>query len=111
MIRTMNTFTSAVQGARKRIHAADLTALVRSFIAFALLTIPTFALAASWDVQAMPNEFYTLRLGSLIRGRTTSGDVEAVFGRPQNSERRSDGVVTYYAIQIYNQFEDLEGRR
>jgi hypothetical protein len=178
MIRTMNTFTNAVQRARKRIHAADLRALASSFIAFALLTIATFALAASWDddshyvslgprsgyyivrpgsrlghqlgidaaptidtadpfrhgygadalafhfnhtgvlsappayiVQAKPNEFYTVRLGSLIRGRTTSGDVEAVFGRPQSSERRSDGVVTYYAIQVYNPFEDLGGRR
>jgi hypothetical protein len=65
----------------------------------------------AYIVQARPNEFYTMRLGSLIRGRTTSGDVEAVFGRPQNSERRFDGVVTYYAIQVYNPFEDLGGRR
>lgn len=156
----------------------DNSALARSFVALALLTIATFAPAASWDddshyvalgprsgyyivrpgsrlshqldvedaptidssdpfrhgygadalafhfnhagllsaapaytVQAKPNEFYTLRLGSLIRGRTTSRDVEAVFGRPQNIQRRSDGVVTYYAIQVYNPFEDLGGRR
>ena len=65
----------------------------------------------AYIVQATPNEFYTVRLGSLIRGRSTSRDVEAVFGRPQNIERRSDGVVTYYAIQVYNPFEDLGGRR
>ena len=65
----------------------------------------------TYIVQAKPNEFYTVRLGSLIRGRTTSRDVEAVFGRPQNIERRSDGVVTYYAIPVYNPFEDLGGRR
>jgi hypothetical protein len=65
----------------------------------------------AYIVQARPNEFYTSRLGSLIRGRTTSRDVEAIFGRPQNIERRSDGVVTYYAIQVYNPFEDLGGRR
>ena len=65
----------------------------------------------AYIVQAKPNEFYTVRLGSLIRGRTTSRDVEAIFGRPQNIERRSDGVVTYYAIQVYNPFEDLGGRR
>ncbi len=65
----------------------------------------------AYIVQATPNEFYTLRLGSLIRGRTTSRDVEAIFGRPQSTERRSDGVVTYYAIQVYNPFEDLGGRR
>jgi hypothetical protein len=63
-------------------------------------------------VQATPNEFYALRLASLIRGRTTSRDVEAIFGRPQITERRSDdGVVAFYAIQVYNPFEDLGGRR
>jgi hypothetical protein len=65
----------------------------------------------AYIVQAKPNEFYTSRLGSLISGRTTSRDVEAIFGRPQNIERRSDGVVTYYAIEVYNPFEDLGGRR
>jgi hypothetical protein len=65
----------------------------------------------AYIVQAKPNEFYASRLGSLIRGRTTSRDVEAIFGRPQNIERRSDGVVTYYAIQVYNPFEDFGGRR
>jgi hypothetical protein len=65
----------------------------------------------AYIVQATPNEFYTARLGSLIRGRTTSRDVEAIFGRPQSTERQSDGVVTYYAIQVYNPFEDLGGRR
>ena len=65
----------------------------------------------AYIVQAKPNEFYTVRLGSLIRGGSTSRDVEATFGRPQNIERQSDGVLTYYAIQVYNPFEDLGGRR
>src|SRR5258707_13055472 len=65
----------------------------------------------AYIVQAKSNEFYTVRLGSLIPGRTTSRDVEAIFGRPQNIERRSVGVVTYYAIQVYNPFEDPGGRR
>jgi hypothetical protein len=65
----------------------------------------------AYIVQATPNEFYTVRLGSLIRGRTTSRDVEALFGRPQSTERRSDGVMTYYAIQVYNPFEDSSGKR
>jgi hypothetical protein len=65
----------------------------------------------AYIVQATPNGFYTTRLGSLIRGRTTSRDVEALFGRPQSTERRPDGVITYYAIQVYNPFEDLGGRR
>jgi hypothetical protein len=59
----------------------------------------------AYIVQATPNEFYTVRLGSLIPGRATSRDVEAIFGRPQNIERRSDGIVSYYAIQVYNPFE------
>src|SRR5258705_12366245 len=65
----------------------------------------------AYIVQAKPNEFYTVRLGSLIPVRTTSRDVEAIFGRPQNMERPSDAVVTYYAIQAYNPFEDLGGQR
>ncbi len=65
----------------------------------------------AYIVQAKPNEFYTVRLGSLIRGRSTSRNVEATFGRPQNFERQSDGVLTYYAIQVYNPFEDFGGRR
>ena len=178
MIHTMNQFTEAMRGTRRRISAIDSTALARPFMALALLTIATFASAASWDddshyvslgprsgyyivrpgsrlsyqlgvddaptidtadpfrhgygadalafrfnhtgilsvppayiVQAKPNQFYTMRLGSLIQRGTTLRDVEAIFGRPQNIERRSDGVVTYYAIQVYNPFEDLGGRR
>ena len=65
----------------------------------------------AYIVQATPNEFYTSRLGSLVPGHATSRDVEAIFGRPQNVERRSDGLVTYYAIEVYNPFEDLGGRR
>ena len=65
----------------------------------------------AYIVQATPNEFYTVRLGSLIRGRTTLRDVDALFGRPQSTERRPDGVITYYAIQVYNPFEDLGGGR
>ena len=60
----------------------------------------------AYIVQATPNEFYTGRLASFIRGRTTSRDVEAVFGRPQSIQRQPDGVTTYYAIQVYNPFED-----
>src|ERR1043166_7760994 len=171
-------FSEAMRGTPRRIPANDLTALARAFVALALLTIATFAPAASWNddshyvslgprsgyyivrpgsplsrqlgvedaptsytadpfrhgygadalafhfnnagvlsappayiAQANPNEFYTLRLGSLIRGRTTLGDVEAIFGRPQSIERRFGGVVTYYAIQVYNPFEDLGGKR
>ena len=62
-------------------------------------------------VQATPSEFYTRRLGSLIRGRASSRDIEAFFGRPQSREARSDGFITYYSIQIYNPFQDRSGGR
>ena len=65
--------------------------------------------APAYIVQATPNDFYTSRLGSFIRGRTTSRDVEAVFGRPQSIEQRSDGVTIYYTIQVYNPFEGSFG--
>jgi hypothetical protein len=87
-------------------HGYGADALAFHFNRAGVLSAPP-----AYIVQATPNEFYTVRLGSLIPRRTTSRDVEAIFGRPQNTERRSDGVVTYYAIQVYNPFEDLGGRR
>ena len=87
-------------------HGYGADALAFHFSHAGILSAPP-----AYIVQATPNEFYTVRLGSLIRGRTTSRDVKALFGRPQSTERRSDGVVTYYAIQVYNPFEDLGGRR
>ena len=87
-------------------HGYGADALAFHFNHVGVLSAPP-----AYIVQAKPNEFYTVRLGSLIPGRTTSRDVEAIFGRPQNIERRSDGLVTYYAIQVYNPFEDLGGRR
>src|SRR5258708_39772300 len=64
----------------------------------------------AYIVQAKPNEFYTRRLRSLIRGRSTSRDVEALFGRAQSTESRRDGVIAYYAIEVYNPFEDRSGQ-
>src|SRR4026207_1342850 len=49
MIHTMNQFTEVMRGTPRRIPANDSTALARSFMALALLTIATFAFAASWD--------------------------------------------------------------
>jgi hypothetical protein len=87
-------------------HGYGADALAFHFNRAGVLSAPP-----AYIVQAKPNEFYTVRLGSLIRGRSTSRDVEATFGRPQNIERQSDGVLAYYAIQVYNPFEDLGGRR
>src|SRR6266404_4659246 len=63
----------------------------------------------AYIVQATPNQFYTQRLGSFIRGQSTLPDVKALFGQPQSIERRPDGFIAYYAIQVYNPFEDLGG--
>jgi hypothetical protein len=57
-------------------------------------------------VQAQPNEFYLRRIGSFIRGRTTMGNVELFFGRPQRRERQSNGFILYLTIEVYNAFED-----
>ena len=57
-------------------------------------------------MQATPNEFYTQRLGSLIRGQSTLRDVKAFFGEPGSIERQADGFIAYYAIQVYNPSED-----
>jgi hypothetical protein len=87
-------------------HGYGADALVFRFNRAGILSAPP-----AYIVQATPNEFYTRRIGSLIRGRGSSRDVEAFFGRPQSKEVRSDGVVTYYAIQVYNPSEDHSGGR
>ena len=88
-------------------HGYGADALAFRFNRAGILSAPP-----AYIVQAIPNEFYTRRLGSLIRGHTSSRDVEAFFGRPQRTEARSNGgVITYYAIQVYNPFEDRSGGR
>jgi hypothetical protein len=62
-------------------------------------------------VQATPNEFSTERLGAFIRGQSTLRDAKAFFGQPLSIERRPDGFIAYYAIQVYNPFEDRPGGR
>ena len=65
----------------------------------------------AYIVQAIPNEFYTRRLGSFIRGKSRLQDAKAFFGQPQSIERRPDGFIAYYAIQVYNPFESRGGGR
>src|SRR6266513_2924354 len=78
-------------------HGYGADALAFRFDRAGILSAPP-----AYIVQATPNEFYTRRIGSLIRGRSTSRDVQAFFGRPQSTESRSDGFIAYYAIQVYN---------
>src|SRR6266487_1467361 len=57
-------------------------------------------------VQLQPNDFYMRRIGSFIRGRATSHDVESFFGRPKQIEKRRDGFIAYYTNEVYNPFEE-----
>ena len=65
----------------------------------------------AYIVQGLPYDFYTRRIGSLTRGRATTQDVEAMFGRGYSRANRADGFMWYYALPVYNPFEDRGGRR
>ena len=65
----------------------------------------------AYIAQESPNDFYTRRIGSLTRGRASVDDVEALFGRSHTRADRSDGFMWYYALPIYNPFEEQGGRR
>jgi hypothetical protein len=87
-------------------HGYGADALAFRFNPAGVLSAPP-----AYIVQATPNEFYTRRLGSFIRGQSRLRDVEAFFGQPQSTERRPDGFIAYYAIQVYNPFESRGGGR
>jgi hypothetical protein len=65
----------------------------------------------AYIVQGLPYDFYTRRIGSLTRGRATTQDVEAMFGRSHTRANRPDGFMWYYALPVYNPFEERGGRR
>jgi len=65
----------------------------------------------AYIAQALPNDFYFRRLGSFVRGRTKTGDVEAMFGRGHSVASSPDGFIYYYALPVYNSFEDWGGGR
>ena len=79
-------------------------------LAFRFNNAGILAASPAYIVQATPNEFYTRRLGSFIRERSSLTEVKAFFGQPASTERRPDGFIAYYAIQVYNPFEDRSGR-
>jgi hypothetical protein len=80
-------------------------------LAFRFNTAALLSAAPAYIVQGPPNEFYMRRIGSFIRGRTTSHDVESFFGRPKQIEKRRDGFIAYYTIDVYNPFEETSGGR
>jgi hypothetical protein len=59
----------------------------------------------------LPYDFYTRRIGALTVGRATTKDVEALFGGSHIRANRPDGFMWYYALPVYNPFEDRGGRR
>src|SRR6202030_1799243 len=68
-------------------------------------------MSPAYTANAQLNDFYTRRIGSLIRGRTTVRYVEALFGHPQAVSPRPDGSVYYYTLQVFNPFEQFGGDR
>lgn len=74
-------------------------------------TAGVLSAAPAYVVQGPPNDFYMRRLGSFIRGHTTSHDVESFFGRPKQVEKRRDGFIAYYTIEVHNPFEESSGGR
>jgi hypothetical protein len=85
-------------------HGYGADALAFRFNGAGILSAPP-----AYIVQAIPNQFYTQRLGSFIRGQSRLRDVEAFFGQPQRIERRPDGLIAYCTIQVYNPFGGLGG--
>ena len=65
--------------------------------------------APAYIAQESPNDFYTRRIGSLRRGRATVHDVEALFGGSHTRAERPDGFMWYYALPVYNPFEEHGG--
>ena len=63
----------------------------------------------AYIAQALPYDFYMVRIGSLTRGRATVDDVEALFGRTHSLATRPDGFIWYYALEIHNPFEEHGG--
>ena len=80
-------------------------------LAFRFSTAGVLSVPPAYIVQGQPNDFYMRRIGSFIRGRTTSHDVESFFGRPKQIEKRPDGLINYYTIEVYNPFEENSGGR
>jgi hypothetical protein len=80
-------------------------------LAFRFNTAGVVSAAPAYIVQGPPNDFYMRRIGSFIRGHTTSYDVESFFGRPKQIEKRRDGFIAYYMIEVHNPFEESSGGR
>ena len=85
-------------------HGADV-------LAFRFTVSGVLSTAPAYIVQGQPNDFYMRRIGSFIRGRSSSHDVEVLFGRPKQIEKRRDSLIAYYTIEVCNPFEEMSGGR
>jgi hypothetical protein len=65
----------------------------------------------AYIAQALPYDFDMRRIGTLTVGRATVDNVEALFGRGHSRADRLDGFMWYYALPVYNPFEERGGRR
>jgi len=63
----------------------------------------------AYIAQALPFDFYMRRIGSLARGLATVHNVEALFGHGHTRADRPDGFMWYYALPVYNPFEEWGG--
>ncbi len=79
----------------------------KDVLAFRFDKTGRLAASPAYIANAQLNEFYTRRIGSLIRGRATIRDIESLFGHAQATSPRLDGIVYYYTIDVYNPFEDF----
>jgi hypothetical protein len=85
-------------------HGYGADALAFRFNSHGVLIAPP-----AYIVQALPYDFYTRRIGSLTQGRATTKDVEAMFGGGHTRANRPDGFMWYYALPVYNPFENWGG--
>jgi hypothetical protein len=85
-------------------HGYGADALAFRFNRNGVLTEPP-----AYIVQASPYDFYMRRIGSLTRGKATVRDVEALFGGSHTQATRPDGFIWYYALPVYNPFEEVSG--
>ena len=74
-------------------HGYGADALAFRFSQASILSAPP-----AYIVQATPNQFYTQRLGSFIRGQSRLSDVEGFCTTP-GIERRPDNIA-YYSIRF-----------
>jgi len=85
-------------------HGYGADALAFRFNRKGILIMPPAYIA-----QEDPNDFYTRRIGSFTLFRSNAHDIEAIFGRSHSFAARPDGFMWYYAIQVYNPFEEHGG--